>query len=103
MIRKILSAIEPNRVKYEKLFQYRFKIDAFAGYWLQHLLRGDVFSKLDPAPSGSKTKCRFAGKRMRRTAGMMAARVPTKLRQSSHAVGSRGNFVGAARWHREHG
>jgi hypothetical protein len=49
MIRKILSAIEPNRVKYEKLFQYRFKIDAFAGYWLQHLLRGDVFSKLDLA------------------------------------------------------
>ena len=36
MIRKSLSAFEPSRVKYVKLRRYRFKMDAFAGHWLQH-------------------------------------------------------------------
>ena len=40
MIRKSLSAFEPSRVKYVKLRRYRFKMDAFAGHWLQHLCYG---------------------------------------------------------------
>jgi hypothetical protein len=51
-----------------------------------------VFSKIDPAPSGSNTKCPFAGFADAPEPPGSMAEVPTKLRQSSHAVGSRGNL-----------
>jgi len=62
-----------------------------------------VFGKIDPAPSGSKSKCQIAGFADAPEPPGSMAEVPTKLRQGSHAVGSRGNFVGATPGHREHG